>query len=149
PRRHQPSSILLMSAVAEGDLRVVNPATLELVATVPATPPEAVQEIVAEARLAQERWGETPLAERRALMLAAADVLLDSMDEIADTVVAETAKPLVEAFTTELLIAAESLVWLAREAPRVLAPERVRFGRVHLLHKRARLVYEPRGVIGL
>ena len=69
------------------------------------------------------------------------------MDEIAETISAETGRPLVEAYTLDVLLAVEHLVWLAREAERVLAPERLRLGVAYLAHKRARVVYEPLGVI--
>jgi len=40
-------------------------------------------------------------------------------------------------------------VWLARNAPKLLAPERLRYPQVHLLHKRAQLHHEPLGVVGV
>src|SRR5207302_1081166 len=70
-------------------------------------------------------------------------------DEIADTVVAETGKPRVEAFTTELFPALDALIWLAKQAPKLLAPERVRYPQLQLKHKRASLHYEPIGVVGV
>jgi acyl-CoA reductase-like NAD-dependent aldehyde dehydrogenase len=138
-----------MAVVATGELRVVNPATLELVGTVTTTDPSAVQEIVSEAKLAQEAWGETPLADRRALLVRVAEAVLERADEIADTVVAETGKPRVEAFTTELFPALDALVWLAKQAPKLLAPERVGYPQLQLKHKRASLHYEPIGVVGV
>src|SRR5256885_12170743 len=102
-----------MTVAATGELRVVNPATLEVVGVGPATDPAAVQELVSEARLAQERFGEASLADRRELIVRVAELALDRIDEIADTVVAETAKPRVEAFTTELFPALDALTWLA------------------------------------
>jgi succinate-semialdehyde dehydrogenase/glutarate-semialdehyde dehydrogenase len=138
-----------MAVAASGVLRVVNPATLELVGTVAATDPSAVQELVTEAKLAQEAWGASPLEDRRALLVDVADVLLERADEIADTVVAETGKPRVEAFTSELFPALDALAWLGRNAPRLLAPERVRYPQLHLKHKRATLHYEPLGVVGV
>jgi acyl-CoA reductase-like NAD-dependent aldehyde dehydrogenase len=138
-----------MAVAAPGELRVVNPATLELVGRVPTTDPTAVQELVSEARLAQEAWGETLLAERCTLLLAVAERVLEGADEVADVVVAETGKPRVEAFTSELYPALDALVWLARQAPKLLAPERIRFPQLHLKHKRALLLYEPLGVVGV
>src|SRR6476661_4223588 len=138
-----------MAVAATGELRVVNPATLELVGTVTTTDPSAVQEIVSEAKLAQEAWGATPLVDRRALLVAVAETVLERADEIADTVVSETGKPRVEAFTTELFPALDALVWLAKEAPELLAPERVGYPQLHLKHKRASLHYEPIGVVGV
>jgi acyl-CoA reductase-like NAD-dependent aldehyde dehydrogenase len=138
-----------MAVAATGELRVVNPATRELEGTVMTTDPAAVQEIVTEAKLAQESWGETPLADRRALLVRVADAVLERADEIADTVIAETGKPRVEAFTTELFPALDALVWLAKQAPKLLAPERVGYPQLQLKHKRASLHYEPIGVVGV
>jgi acyl-CoA reductase-like NAD-dependent aldehyde dehydrogenase len=137
-----------MTTVAADELRIVNPATLELVGAVSATPAAAVPELVAEARRAQQAWGRTRLQERRALLRAVSRELLDRADDIADTIVAETGKPRTEAYATELSIAVDSLVWLAAEAPKILAPERLRYAQLYLKHKRGWLLYEPRGVIG-
>jgi acyl-CoA reductase-like NAD-dependent aldehyde dehydrogenase len=138
-----------MAVAATGELRVVNPATLELVGTVMTTDPAAVQEVVIEAKLAQEAWGDASLTDRRALLVRVAEAVLERADEIADTVIAETGKPRVEAFTSELFPALDALVWLAKQAPRLLAPERVGYPQLHLKHKRAALHYEPIGVVGV
>ena len=138
-----------MAVAASGELHVVNPATLEPVGSVATTDPTAVQELVTEAKLAQEPWGDSSLADRPALLVQVADVLLDRPDGIADTVVAQTGKPRVEAFTTELFPAVDALVWLAKNAPKLLAPERVGYPQLHLKHKRATLRYEPIGVVGV
>jgi succinate-semialdehyde dehydrogenase/glutarate-semialdehyde dehydrogenase len=137
-----------MAVIDREELRVVNPATLELVGTVSATDPAALQEIVAGARLAGARFGAEPLEARRDLLVRVAELVLERADEIADVVVSETAKPRLEAFTTELFPALDALVWLARNAPKLLAPERLRYPQLHLLHKRAQLQHEPLGVIG-
>jgi len=112
--------------VDAGALEVRNPATLEPVGSVPVAAPEAVQEAVNEARLAQERWAGSSFGERRALLGRVAESLLDRLDEVAATITAETAKPVVESLTTDLLVALESLVWTAANAEHVLRPERAR-----------------------
>ena len=135
-----------MAVAAPGELRVVNPATLELVGTVAATDPAAVQELVTEAKVAQEAWGETSAGDRRKVLEQVSKDVLRRADEIADTVVAETGKPRVEAYTSELFPALDTLAWLARHAEALLAPERVGYPQLHLKHKRAVLYYEPLGV---
>ena len=80
--------------VVEDELRSLNPATLDVVGSVRTTDHAALEEIVARAREAQARWAETSLDERRRLVLDAARVLLDRMDEVAALVTAETGKPL-------------------------------------------------------
>jgi acyl-CoA reductase-like NAD-dependent aldehyde dehydrogenase len=131
------------------ELRSVDPATLEELATVPVSPPEEVSEAVSEARVAAARWAQSSFDERRSLLGAVAQEVLARADHLSATVTAEVGKPLVESYTAELFVALGNLVWAASNAPRVLRPERVRFLQPHLRHKRGRLLYEPLGVIGL
>jgi acyl-CoA reductase-like NAD-dependent aldehyde dehydrogenase len=135
--------------VVEGELRSLNPATLEVVGSVRATDPSELEEIVARAREAQARWAETSLDARRRLVLDVARVLLDRMDEVAELVTAETGKPLVESYTAELLVSVENARWVAANAPRVLRVERSPFSQLYLKHKRGYLVYEPLGAVAV
>jgi acyl-CoA reductase-like NAD-dependent aldehyde dehydrogenase len=138
-----------MAIALERELASVNPATLEVVGSVERTPVEAIPEHVAEARLAQECWGRTTLTERRDLLRSVLHVLLARADEVAGTIAAETGKPLVEAFTTEVFVSLDNAQWMAREAPRALAPEPVHYPQPHLKHKRGRLLHEPLGVVAV
>jgi succinate-semialdehyde dehydrogenase/glutarate-semialdehyde dehydrogenase len=135
--------------VVEGELRSLNPATLEVVGSVRPTDPRELEEIVARAREAQTRWAETPLDARRRLVLDTARVLLERMDELAALVTAETGKPLVESYTAELLVSVENARWVAANAPRVLRVERAPFPQLYLKHKRGYLVYEPLGAVAV
>lgn len=137
-----------MAAVAL-DLEVRNPATLERVGAVPRTRPEDVPEVVARARLAQEEWRRVGPRGRARVLGRAVGVLLDEKDELAATIMAETAKPAVEALTNDVWVSIDAAWWVARNAERILRPERVRFPQLHLKHKRARLEYEPFGVVGI
>src|SRR5919202_2436680 len=135
--------------VVEGELRSLNPATLEVVGSVPATDPAELEEIVARAGAAQARWEETSLDERRRLVLDTARVLLDRMEEVSALVTAETGKPLVESYTAELLVSVENARWVAAAAPRVLRVERAPFPQLYLKHKRGYLMYEPLGTVAV
>jgi acyl-CoA reductase-like NAD-dependent aldehyde dehydrogenase len=134
---------------AAAELHPLNPATLEPVGRLPVTSPAGVEEAVGEARVAQADWCRRTLAQRARLLSDAVQALLDSADEIAASIVAETGKPRVEALTAELLVAAETLSWLAGTVPRALRPERLRLTQRYLAHKRAWLLYEPFGVVGI
>jgi len=136
-------------ATSAGELRPVNPATLEPVGSVPVSKPEEVAEAVADARVVAERWAESSFAERRALLGRVAEKTLDHADEIVKTVTAETGKPLVESFTAELFVALDNLIWAASNVERVLRPERLRYPQPHLRHKRGWLLYEPLGVVAV
>jgi len=131
----------------EGELRPVNPATLESVGAVPVT--RNVAAVVAEAASAQEAWSRSSFEDRRRLLVGAARVVLGRIDEIASTITAETGKPIVEAYTNDLMVGIEQLAWIASNAERSLAPEHVGYGVPYLAHKRAITVYEPLGVVGL
>jgi succinate-semialdehyde dehydrogenase/glutarate-semialdehyde dehydrogenase len=131
----------------EGELRPVNPATLEPVGAVPVT--RDVGTVVDEAAAAQESWGRSSFDERRRLLVRAARVVLARPGEIAGTITAETGKPLAEAYTNDLMVGIEQLAWVARNAERSLAPERIGYGIPYLAHKRAEIVYEPLGVVAL
>ena len=130
-------------------LEPLNPATLQPVGSVPMADPTAVAEAVAQAQFAQRVWGAQPLAERSRLLRAVAAALLASVDEVATSIVAETGKPVVEALTTEVFVALDTLAWLARNAARVLKPERLSLRQAYVVQKRASLRYEPIGVVGI
>src|SRR5213080_3307737 len=98
--------------VVAGELHSYNPATLERVGSVRTTEPDEIGSLVAEARLAQERWAHESLAARKRRLLDVARVLLDRMDEIAATATAETGKPLTESLLSELLVSIENLRFL-------------------------------------
>jgi len=138
-----------MAAALERELSSLSPATLEVVGAVERTPVQAVPGYVAEARLAQEQWAKVALGERRSLLGSVQRLLLVHADEIAATIAAETGKPLVEAFTTEVFVSLDNAQWMAREAPRMLAPEPVRYPQPYLKHKRGRLLHEPLGAVAV
>ncbi len=138
-----------MPQAAEGVLEPLNPATLEPAGRVETTPVEALGEILAEARLAQEAWARRPLADREQVLRRVAHTLLEAAEEIAQTIVAETGKPLLEAYTADLFVSLDHASWLARHAKRVLRPERVPLRQPHLLHKRGLMLYEPVGVVAI
>jgi acyl-CoA reductase-like NAD-dependent aldehyde dehydrogenase len=136
-----------MATTAASELVSVNPATLEAVGSVRRTDPGEVADAVAAAGAAQERWRGVALRERAEVFRRAARVLREHADEIADVVVAETAKPRTEAIANELYPAVDHAQWLARNTERVLADERVAMTQLHLRTKKAWLVYEPFGVV--
>jgi succinate-semialdehyde dehydrogenase/glutarate-semialdehyde dehydrogenase len=103
--------------------------------------------LVAAARAAQEQWERRSLAERALVLREAVRVVRRHADAIADTVMAETGKPLTEAVANELYAAADHAQWLARNLEQVLRDEPVPLPQLHLKTKRAWLVHEPLGVV--
>ena len=81
-------------ATARAPIPVVNPATEEQVASVPAGPEEDIDAAVAAARAALEGWAATEPAERARLLSAAADALEARTDEVAALISSEMGTPL-------------------------------------------------------
>jgi aldehyde dehydrogenase (NAD+) len=81
---------------AEGreSLTVVNPATEELVASVPAGTEQDIDRAVVAARAAFSTWSLTSPADRAALLSAAADALEARTDEVAALITSEMGTPL-------------------------------------------------------
>src|SRR4051812_49067624 len=112
------------------------------------TQPSELHALVAAAHAAQEQWAARGAAERAQVLRETVRVILRRADEIADTVVAETAKPRTEAISNELFAAADHASWLAKNAPSLLRDEPVSFPQLHPKAKKGRLLYEPLGVVG-
>jgi acyl-CoA reductase-like NAD-dependent aldehyde dehydrogenase len=138
-----------MATATAPELVSVNPATLERVGAVPRTVPREVTAIVAAVRSAQVGWAALPPRRRADVLRATARLVRAHADEIADAIVAETAKPRTEAIANELYAAVDHAHWLAANAPGLLADERVRFSQLHLKTKKAWLVHEPLGVVAV
>jgi succinate-semialdehyde dehydrogenase/glutarate-semialdehyde dehydrogenase len=135
--------------VASRELVSVDPATLERVARVPVTAPEELSEVVAEARMAQEAFARAPLSTRAELVARVGHLLVEDADAIARTIVAESGKPLAEAYAHELVVSADACRWLAGNLSTVLRDERVPFPQLVLRHKRGSMRYEPLGVVAV
>ncbi|MCW2600083.1 MAG: aldehyde dehydrogenase family protein [Frankiales bacterium] len=82
-----------VQAVGRASIPVVNPETEEQVASVPAGTAEDVDAAVAAARAAFPAWSVTPVADRSALLSAAADALEARKEQIARTISTEMGTP--------------------------------------------------------
>ena len=88
-------------------------------------------------------WEAEPLRARAALVRRVGHVLLEAADEVAASIVAETGKPTVEAFTSELFPCLDAADWLARNLAGALRPERVPMRRLLVPQKRAQARWTP------
>src|SRR5579884_1581651 len=84
-------------ATAHEQIEVVNPATEEVLDTVPAASTEDVELAVATAKRAFSEWSQTDTEARAAILAKAADLINDNAKELAARLTAEQGKPLAEA----------------------------------------------------
>jgi acyl-CoA reductase-like NAD-dependent aldehyde dehydrogenase len=85
------------ASAAQEVLEVVNPATEEVVDSVPAGSAEDVSLAVATAVRAFRSWSRVDVSERAAVVARAADLISERARELAATLTAEQGKPLAEA----------------------------------------------------
>ena len=97
---------------------VTNPATGELVGSVPDGSEDDVSAAIDSAAVALEGWKSLPAIERARVLRRAADVIRERKDEIAAVMTAEQGKPLAEA-AGEVEYSASFLEWFGGEAERV------------------------------
>ncbi|TAK05919.1 aldehyde dehydrogenase family protein, partial [bacterium] len=128
-------------------LEIRNPATLEKIAELPVATPEEAAQAVGRARQAQSLWQRKDFAERAKPLYRFRDLLIDHQDEMAETVAAETGKPLAEVYGNELFYVCDAIGFWAKNAVKYLRPEKLR---PHLLKtKKVLSRYEPLGVVGI
>src|SRR5436305_9344913 len=84
-------------AAAREEIEVVNPATEEIVDSVPAGSPEDVELAVATAKRAFGEWSRTDVEKRAAILARAADLIHEHAKDLAAKLTAEQGKPLAEA----------------------------------------------------
>jgi acyl-CoA reductase-like NAD-dependent aldehyde dehydrogenase len=125
-----------------------NPATGELLSEHSIASPEEVRAAVLRARAAQPAWNALGINRRIAIIRKFQKILLRDREALARKITAEAGKPLVESLLSEVLVALDAARFCAENAHRALRVEAVHHGNP-LLRKRARLIYEPVGVVGI
>jgi len=128
-------------------LMVQNPGTGAPITEIPQATSADVAAAIARARAAQPAWGARSFAERgRALRRLTHRMLSDSA--LLDTLVSESGKPHYEAEAMELFYTCELTRYYTGRAGRRALRDDVRHPLV-FSNKRARVVYHPRGVVGV
>jgi len=137
------------TAISVDTLPSINPATGETLGYFERTPPSLLPQSLQRARVAQAIWARVPMRERRERLRSLRDTILSSRDVLADAVVAESGKPRVEALFADIFVAVDTAAYFAKNAERLLQPERVPHHSLAAKAKSGKLTYEPLGVIGI
>ena len=124
-----------------------NPATLEKLGDVPVFSRDAVLERVKRARRAQLSWGQTSFAERRRVLQALLDYIVQHQEEICRICARDSGKTVVDAMMGEIFPVCEKLRYTIAHGERDLSPEKRESG--VLMHKAVRVEYQPLGVVGV
>jgi acyl-CoA reductase-like NAD-dependent aldehyde dehydrogenase len=134
---------------AEQQLIARNPATGAVLGSVSATAPESIDEVVAAVAKVQPLWALLRVADRARYMRRMAQAVIDDFDELLDALGREQGRPRGEIAALELLVAIDALIWIADDGGRLLGSRRVGINRSMAIAKRARIAYEPYGVVAV
>jgi len=128
---------------------VENPATGEIVRTVPDLDAAAVAQMAARARAAQPQWEAYGFDGRARVMRRAQKWLMDNAQRVTETIVSETGKTYEDANLAEIGYAGNAFGFWAKQAAHYLADETVKSSQVLVKGKRLVLRYRPLGLIGV
>jgi acyl-CoA reductase-like NAD-dependent aldehyde dehydrogenase len=130
-------------------IEVENPATGESIASVPALSVADVAGVVARARAAQPGWEALGFEGRGAILRRAQKWLLDNSDRVARTIVSETGKAYEDAMLAEVGYTGGAFGFWAKNAPKLLADEKIRASNPLVLGRKLVVRYAPVGVVGV
>ena len=135
---------------ATATIGVENPATGELITTIPVLGSDEIAEMVKRARAAQPAWDAMGFQERGRIMRRAQKWMLDNADRVIDVVVSESGKTHEDAQLADLGYTVSALGFWAKEAEKYLADERVpSWNNPVAAGKKLVIRYAPVGVAGI
>ena len=125
------------------NIEVNNPATLEIIGTVPKCGKEETKFAITKAKEAWKSWRERTAIDRSNILRKWNDLILENKEDLARIMTIEQGKPLAESIG-EIVYGASFVEWFAEEAKRVygdIIPDR-------FTDKRILVLKQPVGVVG-
>ena len=145
----QQRSTATISTNGDGAIQVENPATGEVIGTVPNRSADEVAEIVARARAAQPAWDALGFAGRARILRRAQKWVVDNSERLIETIVSETGKTYEDAQLAEISYVANSFGFWAKHAPEFLADEKIKSSNPFVAGRKLILRFRPVGVVGV
>jgi acyl-CoA reductase-like NAD-dependent aldehyde dehydrogenase len=130
-------------------VRSTSPWDRREIGTVDAADRESATAAVARARAAQPEWARRSFIERAELLRKVRDSFAGAAEEFVELLGRENGKPPVEAWFSEILPNVELFTYWAKQAERMLRPEKVRIDPTKYPGKKARVHLVPKGVVAV
>jgi succinate-semialdehyde dehydrogenase/glutarate-semialdehyde dehydrogenase len=137
------------ASAAQEQLTARDPVTGAALGSVTSTPPERIDEVVAAVAKVQPLWALLRVQDRARYMGRMAQAVIDDFDDLQELLGREQGRPRAEVAALELLAAIDALKWVAEDGAEVLSARRVGINRSLTIAKRARIAFEPYGVVGV
>ena len=132
-----------------GSIPVENPATGEVIATVPDRTATRSRAMAAKARQVQPGWEALGFEGRAQILKRAQKWIIDNSDRVIDTIVSETGKTYEDAQLAEISYGAAAFGFWAKNAPKYLADEKVSSSQPLRQGQEAHRALRPLGVVGV
>jgi acyl-CoA reductase-like NAD-dependent aldehyde dehydrogenase len=130
-------------------IEVKNPATGEVIGSVPTVPVGEVGALVARARAAQPGWEALGFDGRAKVLRRAQKWIVDNGERVAQTIVSENGKAYEDAYVAEIGYTAGAFGFWAKNAPKFLADQKLRSSSPFVLGRKLVVRYAPVGVVGV
>jgi succinate-semialdehyde dehydrogenase/glutarate-semialdehyde dehydrogenase len=127
----------------------IDPATGEVFAETPATPPATIEGRVRGARAAQAGWAARSLSDRQDIIHRFKHLLYRRRTDVAALITRENGKPLGESLLVDVAVTLDIARYYLKHAGRILEPRRVHHGNPALRGKRGWIHWDPMGVIAI
>ncbi|MGO9320300.1 MAG: aldehyde dehydrogenase family protein [Solirubrobacteraceae bacterium] len=126
-----------------------DPASGAALGAVAVTAPEQIDAVVEAVAKVQPLWALLRVQDRARYMGRMAQAVIDDFDELQEGLAREQGRPRAEVAALELLAAIDALKWVADDGADMLGARRVGVNRSLTIAKRARIAFEPYGVVGV
>jgi acyl-CoA reductase-like NAD-dependent aldehyde dehydrogenase len=126
-----------------------DPATGASLGSVTLTPAEDLDAVVEAVAKVQPLWALLRVSDRARYMGRMAQAVIDDFDELREGLAREQGRPRAEVAALELLAAIDALRWIADDGAEVLGARRVGINHSMAIAKRAKIAFEPYGVVGV
>jgi acyl-CoA reductase-like NAD-dependent aldehyde dehydrogenase len=130
-------------------IAVENPATGEIITTVPSMSAEEVHELALKGRAAQPAWEAMGFDERAKIFLRAQKWVLDNQDRITDVIVSETGKTYEDVQLAEISYAAGAFGFWAKHAEEFLGDQKIKSESLFVKGRKLLTRYKPLGLVGV
>ena len=140
-----PSQVSGTAAPGSDEIVVENPATGREIGRVPDLSAEAVAELARKGRAAQPGWQALGFEGRAKILLRAQKWIVDHRERVIQTIVDETGKTYEDALIAEFTDVAAGFGFWAKNAPKLLADEKVRTASPFVLGRKRKAQAACRG----
>ena len=137
------------SEAGRARLRLLSPANKQPIGDIECMTPADVQQALEAAKQAQPAWAALSFKERGAYVMRALDYLVNHQDELVDISLQETPKPRAEALMMDIFAGSDALHYYAKNAEKILKPERASLHGIVGIGKKCTIHYKPLGVVGV